>query len=397
MAERLVYDPSSYAQQADPYPVYRRMLEEAPLYRNEDLDFWALTRFEDVAAGLNDPLGLSSAQGTLIEQIRSDSPAPDMIIFMDPPRHDLLRKIISKAFTPRRIAQLEGEIRAACQVWLEEMDDTGGGDLVEAFAGRLPSTVIAKLLGAPDEDHARLKQLSDRLLHRDDGSLSRPEDAQQAGAELAGYFYELITARRTAPADDLASALIEAKVEGPDGAQQLNDGELIFFCLLLGVAGNETTAKMISTGAVLLAEHPDQRKMLVADPSQWSSAVEEMLRFDPPSHYQGRVTTRPTTWNGTEVPEGAVVLLVNGAANRDPRVFDDPDSFRIGRTFERHLAFGHGVHFCLGSSLARLETRVALEELVRRFPGYAVDTSAVERAHSSNVRGLSRVPITTCA
>jgi cytochrome P450 len=393
----LVYDPSSYALHEDPFPVYRRMQDDAPLYRNDNLDFWALTRFDDVAAGLTDPVALSSSQGTLIEQIRSGTPTPDMMIFTDPPRHDLLRKLVSRAFTPRRVAMLEDDIRELCAGWLEPVVASRGGEIVTTLAGKLPSAVIARLLGAPDEDGARLKELSDRLLHRDEGSVARPEDATAAGVELAVYFSELIAARRANPADDMISALIEAEIPGGEGPERLNDGEIILFCLLLGVAGNETTAKMIATGTVLLGDHPGERARLVADPTLWHNAVEEMLRYDPPSHYQGRVTTRPMAWHGDEVPEGSLVLLINGAANRDARIFDDPDRFRVERRFERHLAFGHGIHFCLGASLARLETRVALQELLRRFPNYDVDHSGIERAHSSNVRGLSKVPFATSA
>jgi len=391
----LLYDPSSYALHDDPFPTYRRLQAEAPLFRNEELGFWALTRFDDVIGGLGDPATYSSAQGTLVEHIQSTDPPPDMMIFADPPHHDVLRKLVSRAFTPRRIADMEAKVRTMCDDWLDPLVEARGGEVVADLAGLLPMAVIGALLGAPPEDNARLKALSDRLLHREDGSVARPEDAAVAGAELWMYFSELVAARRAAPGDDMMTALVEAEIpdDAADGApRRLTEDEIVYFCLLLGVAGNETTAKMIATGTVVLAEFPDERARLAADPGLWPGAVEELLRFDPPSHYQGRVTTRPVVWHGHEVAEGEIVLLVNGAANRDPAAFDEPGRFVADRRIERHLAFGHGVHYCLGAALARLETRVALEELVRRFPDYEVDRGGIERFHSTNIRGLSRVP-----
>jgi cytochrome P450 len=389
----LLYDPSSYALHEDPFPVYRRMQEDAPLYRNADIGFWALTRFDDVLAGLSDPGGFSSAQGTLIEQIQSAQPAPAMMIFADAPRHDELRKLVSRAFTPRRVAELERDVHAMCEAWLDPLADAGGGEIVRDLAGKLPMAVIAALLGAPAEDNGRLKHLSDRLLHREDGSVAKPEDAAAAGAELWAYFSELAAARRSEPSDDMLTALVDAEVVAADGtSRRLTEDEIVMFCLLLGVAGNETTAKMIATGTVVLADFPDERARLVDDPTLWPGAVEELLRFDPPSHYQGRVTTRTVEWYGATIPRESIVLFVNGAANRDPRAFNDPDRFVADRPIERHLAFGHGIHYCLGAHLARLETRVALDALVRRFPDYEIDRAGLERFHSSNIRGLSKVP-----
>jgi cytochrome P450 len=389
----LVYDPSSYQLHENPFPYYRRMQDEAPLYRNPDMGFWALTRFDDVLAGLGDWATFSSAEGTLIEQIQSGSPPPDMMIFHDPPRHEQLRRLVGRAFTPRRVAELDGKIRSMCVDWLDPLVDSGGGEIVADLAGKLPMAVIAALLGAPAEDNHRLKALSDRLLHREDGSMAMPDDGRAAGAELYVYFSELIASRRMRPADDLTTDLTQAEIVGSEGeSERLTDDEIVAFCLLLGVAGNETTAKMIATGTVVLAQFPDERSRLVENPALWPNAVEELLRFDPPSHYQGRVTTHPVSRHGEEIPEGAIVLLINGAANRDHRAFDEPDRFIADRPIERHLAFGHSIHFCLGAPLARLETRIALEEVVRRFPRYEVDMEKLERFHSTNIRGLSKVP-----
>jgi cytochrome P450 len=389
----LTFNPSSYELHEDPFPTYRRMQDEAPLFHNAEIGFWALTRFDDVLTGLSDWDGLSSAKGTLIEQIQSGNPPPDMMIFNDPPRHEQLRRLIGRAFTPRRIAELEVQIRTMSCDWLDPLVDAGGGEIVADLAGLLPSAVISALLGVPPVDHPRLKSLSDRLLHREDGSLTMPEDGIAAGAELAVFFSELASSRRTEPADDLISALVQAEIVGADGeSKRLTDEEIIYFCLLLGVAGNETTAKMIATGTVVLDAFPDQRARLIADPALWPKAIEELLRFDPPSHYQGRVTTRPVTFYGEEIPEDSIILLINGAGNRDPRAFDEPDQYVADRTIERQLAFGHGIHFCLGAPLARMETRIALQEIVARFPNYEVDRAGIERFHSTNIRGLSRVP-----
>jgi cytochrome P450 len=396
MSETVVeFDPSSYATQADPFPVYRRMQEEAPLYHNSEIGFWALTRFDDVLAGLADWSSFSSAKGTQIEHIQSGSPPPDMMIFHDPPRHEYLRRLIGRSFTPRRVAELEVEIRAMCAEWLTPLAEAGKGEIVTDLAGKLPGAVIASLLGVPVSDRGRLKSLSDRMLHREDGALSMPEDGIAAALEMMEMFGELTADRRANPTDDLISALVHTEVAGQDGnVERLTDDEILSFCMLLGVAGNETTAKMIATGAVALDAFPDQRARLAADPKMWPAAVEELLRYDPPSHYQGRVSTQALSYYGEEIPEGSIVLLVNGAANRDPRMFADPERFIADRPIERQLAFGHGIHFCLGAPLARMETRIALQELLGRFPDYEVDRSGIERFHSSNIRGLSKVPFT---
>ena len=392
-AMTLSYDPGSYEVQSDPFPIYRRLQDEAPLYHNTDMGFWALTRFDDVIKGLGDHGALSSEQGTLIEQVQSGNPPPDMMIFKDPPQHDVLRGLVNRAFTPRRIAELEGDVLAMCAQWLDPLVEQGGGDFVADLAGVLPMAVIGRLLGAPSEDFPMLKALSDRLMHREDGSVAAPEDSAAAGLELFVYFNDMVQARRATPDDALLSGLIDAELPDADGGmRRLDDAELVMFCMLLGVAGNETTSKLIATGVVALNDFPDERTRLAADPTLGPGAVEELLRYDPPSHYQGRVATRDLEFHGQVVEKGSIVLLVNGAANRDPRAFPEPERFIADRKIARHLAFGHGVHFCLGASLARLETRVALQEIVARFPDYSVDKAGVERFHSSNVRGLSKVP-----
>lgn len=391
------YDPSSYEIQADPHPVYRWMREEAPLYRNERLDFWALTRFEDVLAGLVDHRTYSSAQGTLIEQGmgtgRGQAEGAEMMIFSDPPTHTRLRKLVSRAFTPRRVAELEPAIRELCAGWLDPLVARGGGDMVKDFAALLPMTVISMLLGIPEADRDRARRWSDGMLHRDPGSVDPPPSAMEAGANLYAYLTEQMEERRREPRDDMMTALVRAEIDDDGGGtRRLTDAQVVNFCLLLAVAGNETTTKLIGALTVALEEFRDQRELLLDDPGLVPGAVEEILRFDPPSHYQGRVNTRDVEWHGRHVPAGSRILFVNGAANRDDREFADPDRFDVRRDVERHLAFGQGIHHCLGAALARLETRVALEEMLRRMPGFEVDLEHLERMHSSNVRGLSGVP-----
>ena len=389
------YSPYDYRIHEDPYPTYARLRSEAPLYRNDEFDFWALSRHADVLAAFRDPAHLSNRFGVTLDPAAYGPQADKSMSFlaMDPPRHTRMRSLVSKAFTPRRVAELEVEIRAMCAEWLTPLAEAGQGEIVTDLAGKLPGAVIASLLGVPVSDRDRLKSLSDRMLHREDGALSMPEDGIAAALEMIEMFGELTADRRATPTDDLISGLVHTEVAGQDGnVERLTDDEILSFCMLLGVAGNETTAKMIATGTVVLDLFPEERARLVADPALWPKAVEEILRFDPPSHYQGRVATRPLTYHGEEIPEGSIVVLINGAANRDPRAFDEPDRFIADRPIERQLAFGHGIHFCLGAPLARLETRVALQELVRRFPDFEVDREGVERFHSTNVRGLSKVP-----
>ena len=301
--------------------------------------------------------------------------------------------IVGAGHTDFSKAAGRSETRLACEAIVAGLTDAGlTPDAVDGLVSYTIDPVEeTELVRAVGIRNARLKELSDRLLHREEGSVAKPEDAVAAGLELFVYFSELITDRRKQPADDMITDLIQAELLGADGeTQRLNEMELIMFCLLLGVAGNETTSKLIATGTVVLADFPRERARLAKDPQLWSSAAEELLRFDPPSHYQGRVTTRDMHWHGKTVPAGSTVLLINGAANRDPREFHDPHLFVADRPIERHLALGHGIHHCLGAALARLETRVALEELVRRFPLYDIDRARVERFHPRTCAGSPR-------
>jgi cytochrome P450 len=379
------YDPSSYEIQDDPFTVYRWLRDEAPLYRNDRFDFWALTRFTDVLAALGDPATYSSAQGTQLESGGASlAIQQEMMLFKDPPDHTVLRKLVSRAFTPRRVAEMEATVRDLCSTFLDDLAASGGGDLVDGYAGRLPMTVIASLVGIPLANADDVRDWADRINHRDPGSVEPPADAAAAGMELYLYFDAMLKERRAAPQDDMASALV---------ATGITQEQAVMFCVLLALGGYETTTKLIANLAVALARHPDQRALVAGDAALVPNAVDESLRHDSPSHYQARVTTTDVVWHGTTVPAGARILLVNGAANRDDREFAAPDDFDLRRSPERHLAFGHGPHFCIGASLARLEARVALEVLLERCPSYEIDLDNLERRHSSNFRGLSKAPV----
>jgi cytochrome P450 len=386
------YDPSDYAIDADPYPLYRRMRDEAPLYHNEKMNFWVLSRFADVWEATMDFGTYSSAQGTTLEEQPQGFP---LMLWMDPPGHQRLRNLVSKAFTPRRIQEMGGIIRDMAGEFLAPFAATGEMDAINDFTGKLPMNVISTLLGIPREDREKVRQISNRIMHREQGSVEHTEDSMAAAMELLGYFGECVEARKKHPTGDMMTALVQAEV--PDeggGASTLSDEEILGFCMLLGVAGNETVTKLLGNGIYWLWKHPDQRAELAQNPKLVPGAVEELLRYDPPSHYQGRVTMKDVTWYGQTVPAGSRVLLLTGSTGRDEREFPDhPEAFDIHRRIERHLAFGHSRHVCLGANLARLESKIALEELLLRFPRYEIDIDKAERVHSSNVRGYAKLPL----
>jgi cytochrome P450 len=314
--------------------------------------------------------------------------APSMI-GLDPPGQTALRKLVVRAFTPKRIGALEPRVRRLTTGFIDKMVEAGECDLLASLAALLPSDVISTLLGAPHEAHKDLRLWTATLMHRDDGVSKPPEAAGEAAKSLLDYFGGLIQAKRKQPGDDLTSALLEAELDG----RRLTDVEILGFCFLLISGGNETTEKLIANSVHQLARHPDQRRTLLDDPSRIPATVEESLRFSSPTQYMVRTTTRDVSLHGRTIPEGEKVVLLIGAANHDERQFDAPERFDIARKMERHLAFGFGVHFCLGARLARLEARVALEEIHRRLPDYQVDESGVSYVHAGNVAGLATLPI----
>lgn len=377
------YDPFSYEVHDDPFPIYRWLRDEAPVWHNDELRFWTLARYDDVLHASVDWATFSSAQGTTLEGVFGP-----MILSMDPPDHTRLRKLVSRAFTPRRIAELEVFVRELTRDCLEPLVSQGEADVVRDLSARVPIHVISELLGLPGEHRETVRELSDGILHREPDQRTMAEANLAAGRELGALVWSVVDERRRRSGngtDDLIDVLIAA---------ELPDEELIGFCLLLAVAGNETVTKLVANAAIALDRFPDQRKLLLDDPPLVGNAVDEALRWDAPSQFQGRTLTRDVELHGVTMPAADFVLLLTGSANRDEREYDEPERFDVQRLIERPLGFGHGPHVCLGAALARLETRIAIEELLRLFPDFAVDEANVVRMHSSNVRGLSRVPIT---
>ena len=384
-----LYDPFSHELHDDPYSVYRTLRDEHPLYYCQARSSWVLSRFDDVWDAVHDAETFSSAQGVFpgMGDVDPDQMLPVMIM-MDPPRHTQLRRLVNRAFTRRQVADREQVIRAVARDLVDTLVGAGGGDLVEDLAKPLPTIVIAELLGVPQEDRKEFREWSDQLVQDNPDDQAAATRAMEGGASLVAYFADLIAERRRSPRDDLLTALITAEVDG----EHLDEGELFGMCVLLLVAGNETTTNLVSNSAVLFHQNPDQWQAIVDDGSLLPGAIEECLRFDSPVQALARTLTRPVDAHGRTMHEGDMVLLIYGSANRDDREFPEPDAFDIGRTVERQLAFGHGIHFCLGAPLARLEAQIVYSELVSRSPGWTI-TGPPVRMHSGPIRGLSNLPV----
>ncbi len=387
-------NPFSHAFHADPYPTYRWLRDNAPVYRHPD-GWYALSRYDDVLDASQQPLLYSSAQGTTLETIDTASILP-MIIFMDPPMHDRQRKLVGRAFTPRAVTDLEPFVRATASRFLDALAEQGGGDFVEEFSAVLPMNVIMELLGVPEADRNQVRYWMDTTLDRNEEPPFIPDHAFEAMINVGEYWSSLVAEKRAHPDGKLASRLCEAEVIDDDGTTtRLTDDEVTGFCMLIGSAGTETVTKLLANTVVLFQRNPDQWQKVLDDPGTIPGAAEEILRYWAPSQYQGRVLTDDVTLHGETIPAGSRVLLLSGAANRDERAYEDPDRFDIERPGHLAVGFGHGLHFCLGAALARLEARVALEEFSTRFPHYEVDEDNVERVHMSNVHGFSHVPFVT--
>jgi cytochrome P450 len=393
MVEEIYYDPYDYALDAHPHPMWKRMRDEAPLYYNEKFDFFAVTRFNDVRDMSADWRTYSSHYGSVLELI--DHPevleqARNML-FEDPPIHDDHRSILARTFTPRRISNLEPQIRALCTSYLEELPATF--DFVRDFGARIPMMVIGMLLGVPEEDREHLRHLADQTVHRDEGETDYNADGQ---AQMMEYFAGHVALRRDNPVDDIMSELVHADVEAPDGTtRKLDDLELVQYMSLVSAAGNETVANLMGWAGMSLWRHPDQRQILIDDPGVIPNAVEELLRYEAPSPIQARTVMRDVEVHGRTVPKGSKMAMLTGSAGRDERVFPDPDRFDVTRRIDQHVSFGHGIHFCLGAALARLEARVALEEMLTHRPSWDVDEDGAEMVHTSTVRGWARLPVST--
>lgn len=388
----LSYDPYSVEIDADPYPVFARLREEAPLYYNEQYDFYALSRYEDVERGLVDRNTYISGRGGILEIIKAGiQMPPGILIFEDPPTHTIHRGLLSRVFTPRQVNGLEPKIREFCARSLDPLVGEPGFDFVEDLGAQMPMRVIGMLLGIPEDDQEAVRDKGNARLR------TKPGEPQKVSENFADgeMFAEYLDWRIEHPSDDIMTQLMNAEFEDETGTRRtLRREEILTYITVVAGAGNETTTRLIGWAGKVLAEHPDQRRELVADPSLIPNAIEELLRFEPPAPHVGRYVAKPVECHGTTVPEGSAMLMLVGAANRDDRRYPDGDRFDIHREIGQHLTFGYGAHYCLGAALARLEGRVALEEVLKRFPEWEVDWSQEPHlAPTSSVRGWESMPV----
>jgi cytochrome P450 len=392
---KIIFDPFSEEFFNGAWDTYRRMQEEAPVYYNEEYDFYALTRHEDVAAGLKDFETYSSSYGIDLSMVRSGQKPPQSIIFMDPPDHRHMRSLLNKVFTPRAI-------QSQRQMVIEKIDkylnaaDPDAFDVVCDLSGPFPVEVITTMLGVPEEHAQQIRHWIDVSLTREPGQVEVDEVGMQANVNTAMLYYDLVKQRREEPRDDLFTKLIEAEVEREDGQKtKLDDLEITGFATLLGGAGAETVTKLVGNAPVVFARFPDEWQKLLDDRTKIPAAVEELLRYEAPSQYQVRRSMKDVHLHGVTIPAGKPVFLINGAANRDPAAWTDPDKFDIDRdrSEAQNLGFGYGIHSCLGAALARMETAIALEKLLDFMPRYEVDWDGCKRVHMQNVAGWQNVPV----
>jgi cytochrome P450 len=388
------YDPYDFDIDADPYPVWKRLRDEAPLYWNEKYDFYALSRWDDVDAAMLDWKTYISGRGSVLEIIKAGVEIPPgSILFEDPPTHDMHRSLLSRVFTPKKMNALEPQVRAYCAQVLDPLVGSGHFDFVEDLGRFMPMRVIGMLLGIPEQDQVAIRDRLDAGLRLDEGVPS--ERDYNANAQF-DVFSEYVTWRADHPSDDLMTELLNAEFEDDTGTRRtLTHAEIIGYAGLLAGAGNETTTRLIGFSGEVLGRHPEQRAELVADRSLIPNAIEELLRYESPSPVQSRYVTRDVELHGATVPEGSVMVMLNGSANRDERHYADGDAFDIHRDVGRHQAFGYGIHLCLGAALARLEGRIALDEVLTRFPEWDVDYDRAKRARTSTVRGWETLPART--
>jgi cytochrome P450 len=391
------YDPYDFEIDTDPYPIWRQLREEQPLYYNEKFDFFALSRFDDVEDCLKNPRDYSSAKGSILELIKSDFEIPPgSIIFEDPPGHTLHRGLLSRVFTPRRMLAIEPKVREFCAQTLDPLVGAGGFDFITDIGAHMPMRVIGMLLGIPEQDQQALKDQIDAGLRLDDGGEMPGTDQIQFAQDSSQVFADYIDWRVDHPSDDIMTELLQAEYEDLDGERRhLSRDEVLNYIQLVAAAGNETTTRLIGWTGKVLAEHPDQRRELAEDRDLVPGAIEEVLRYEAPSPVQARYVMTDVEHYGQTVPAGSAILLINGSANRDDRRFEKGDTFDIHRQIDHHLSFGYGIHFCLGASLARLEGRVALDEVLQRFPDWEIDWDNAQQARTSTVRGWERLPVRT--
>jgi len=386
------YDPYDVKINADPYPVFRRLREEAPLYRNESYDFYALSRFDDVERGLTNRETYISGRGAILELIKADMEMPPgVIIFEDPPVHTMHRGLLSRVFTPKKMNALEPQIRDFCARSLDPLVGAGGFDFVRDLGAQMPMRVIGMLLGIPDQDQEAIRDRVDADLRTEPG---KPMQVSQDRLVTGEAFAEYVDWRAEHPSDDLMTQLLQAEFDDETGTtRRLTREEVLTYVNVVAGAGNETTTRLIGWAGKVLADHPDQRRELVEDRSLIPNAVEELLRYEPPAPHVARYVSREVEHYGQTVSEGSVMMFLVGAANRDDRRFADGDRFDIRRDVGQHLTFGYGIHFCLGAALARLEGRIALDEVLQRFPAWDVDLGNARLSPTSTVRGWETLPV----
>jgi cytochrome P450 len=387
----LYYDPYDVEIYADPYPVFRRLRDEAPIYYNEQYGFYALSRFTDVKDAFGDPATFSSAKGTMLETINSDFvPSPGFFINEDPPIHGGHRSVLSRVFTPRRVALLEPQIRSLAGQLLDDLGDRDSFDFVTELSALVPMRVIGMLLGIPDEDQDEIRVRTDERLRREPGKANEKAGRYGDGGPFGAY----LDWRAEHPSDDLMTDLLSVEFEDETGAaRRLRRDEVLTYVNLLAAAGNETTNRLIGWTGKLLGEHPEQRRAIATDRSLVANAIEEVLRFEGPAVNGSRYVTRDVELHGEVLPAGSVLMLLRGAANRDERAFPpDGDVFDVHRAIGQHLAFGYGIHFCLGAALARIEARIVLDEMLDRFPNWEVDMDRSE-LDAAVVRGWKSLMI----
>jgi len=392
---KLVFHPYSQDYFDNPYEIYKRMRDEAPVYYDEVEDFYALTRHADVAAAFKDYESFSSARGCDLSMVRTGEVPQKSIIFMDPPDHRHMRSLLNKAFTPRAIQSQRETVIELVEHYLSKADPDHF-DVVQDFSGPFPVEVITRMAGVPEEFRQQVRHWIDTSLQRDPGQIDLSEANMQANIDSAVYYYGLVQERRENPQDDMINRLIAAEVPGENGElRKLDDIEITGFLTLLGGAGAETVTKLVGSAVVEFARHPEQWQKLLDDRSKIPDAVEELLRYVGPVQYNVRYSIKDVELPSGIVPANKPVFLMGAAANRDPRAFEDAETFDItrDRSQAQNLGLGYGIHSCLGAALARMESAIALERLLDFMPRYEVDFHGLERVHMQNVAGYHHVPV----
>jgi cytochrome P450 len=388
----LSYDPYTAINIADPYPLYQRMRDEAPLYYNEEYDFYAVSRFEDCERGLIDAKRFISGRGGILELIKANVELPPgNLIFEDPPAHDVHRGLLQRVFTPKRVSELEPKIREFCARSLDPLVGAPEFDLIADLGARMPAQVIGMLFGIPEEDLAAVRSGTDANLRTTAGEAMQVDENVTFGSEM---YADYIDWRIDHPSDDLMTDLLHTEFADEHGVRRtLTRDEALLYTTVVTGAGNETTTRLIGWAGKVLAEHPDQRRDLVADRSLLGNAIEELLRYESPGPQIARYMPEDVELYGETVPEDSVMLFIVSAANRDERRWEHAERFDIHRKLQQHLGFGYGIHYCLGAALARLEGRIALDELLDRFPEWDVDLDRARIAPTSTVRGYETLPV----